>query len=107
MDRRKELEGTHGRLLRQIEAADHVVGLLVDGKLSLADAADEVGRINQGRPGFLDGLRSLYPAAVTERQLVARYVIHKAGERLEGDPARRAEVLARLEAEYRVLSTEY
>jgi hypothetical protein len=99
-DRRKELQGVHDQLRRQVEAADHVVSLLIDGELSLGDATDEILRINQGRNGFIDGLRSTYPEAHTDRQLTARYAIRKAAEQLEGDPSRQAEVLARLEAEY-------
>ncbi|HJZ56466.1 MAG TPA: hypothetical protein VKE74_15985 [Gemmataceae bacterium] len=100
---RKELEAKHERLRCQIEAADHVIELLIDGELTLPAAVDEIERITQNRSGFPGSLRVSHPDASTDRQLIVRYAIRKAAERLAEDPAQQARVLARLEAEYRQL----
>lgn len=99
VDERKHLEASHDRLAREIEACDHVVGLLINGQLPLPDAIDEIARINHDRPGFVATLRSTYSEGLTDRQLVAQYILVKIRGVLADDPHQLAEVLTRLEAE--------
>ena len=98
--RRADLGDVHARLHEQSAAADHVAGRVIDGRLSLAEASAEVERINADRPSFRDGLLASYPEATTHPRRLAAYVMHKVTQRLLDDPARRAEVLGRLQAEY-------
>jgi hypothetical protein len=100
IDRRVDLQATHDRFREQVEAADHIADLVIDGRLPLADAAAEVARINRDRPSFRDSLRCTFLDATTDRRRDAAYVIHKVSMRLSADPVRRDGVVARLRAEY-------
>jgi hypothetical protein len=102
-DDRTKLNAQHEQLWHQVEATDHIVGLLIGGEMSLPAAVDEIDQITHGRTGFLEALRFKHPDAVTDQQLLARYTIRKADEQLARDPDRRTRVIARLEAEYRQL----
>jgi len=106
-ERRKELEAGHDRLLFQIDAGDRIAGLVIDRHLTLAEAADEAFQVNQGRSGFSDSLGFTYGNGTTARERYARYVIDRVRIRLEdcGESSRLAEVMPRLEAEYRELPT--
>jgi hypothetical protein len=104
-DRRKELAAGHERLFQQMDVGDRLAAGLIDAHVSLADAADEIGRVNQDRTGFADTLRWSFGDGTSPRQRFARYLLVRARSRLEdaGDPSRLAEVTARLEAEYRAM----
>ena len=107
IERRKELAANHDRLLHQIDAGDRIAAQLIERHTSLADAAEEVGRVNEDRTGFLDSLRFSYRDAATAQRRFARYLIARVQIRLQesGDSSRLAEVTSRLEAEYQELPT--
>jgi hypothetical protein len=103
VDRRGDLEADHNLLRRRMAVADQLATQLVDGQLRLADAADEVVRVNRDRDSFFLVLSREHPGAVTERRLAARYLIAKIEDRFQDDPSRAAEATGRLEAQYRLL----
>lgn len=98
----EKLDDHHRRRRVQVEVTHHLADELAAGRLSLAEAADELARLNDGRFGFAAGLGAAYPDAPGPRHRIARYAIDKGLHRLTG-PDREA-AAARLEAEYRALS---
>ena len=101
---RAELNLTEQRLLRRIEAADHVALRLAAGDLALPAAADELAALYREQHAAVAALE-LHHADVTDRRrLFALHAIERATRLLEGDPPRRAAVLARLEREYHGMS---
>jgi hypothetical protein len=103
-DHLDDLRATHDHLQRQVGASDQVVGLLIDGRLPLAAAAEELALINRGRTGFYEALRVRHPEAASDQELAAWYALEKAVRWLAADPARRAAVSARLDAELRAMT---
>jgi hypothetical protein len=99
----RELAAASEREIRQIEASDRVAGELAAGRLSLADAVDELCRVNAGRPAFITCQRMADPDG-TERDWVAQYAVAKAVRYPAADPARQADVACRLAAEYAALT---
>jgi hypothetical protein len=104
--RHEELNAFHARLFQQMAASDGVAARLVDGQIGMADAIDELAEINGAREGFRDHLHSAFPSARTYQEQLARYALNKARRRLDDDPTRQAEVVARLEAECACLAAE-
>lgn len=105
--RGEELDDFQRRLRVQIEVSESLAADLAAGRRSLAEAADEMARVNTGRPGFEDGMESAYPDIPVLRHRVARYAIDKGRRRLgAADPSAWAAAQARLEAEYRALTGE-
>ncbi len=103
---RKNLEVSHDRLRRQIEACDRIAGRLVAGELTLAEAAEDASRVNSDRPGFDDCLQIEHPHAGTERLRAARYIMVRARFYMidRRDTSREVEVMERLEEDYRKLA---
>jgi hypothetical protein len=95
----EEVDAKGERLLQSIEAADHIVARLVDGKLTLSQATDELEPLLRNRPGF-DTVCTFYYKVKTLREGTARYAIEHASITLEHDPTRKARVLQRLQAEF-------
>ena len=90
------------KLLREIEMADHLASQMIDGKLTLAAAVDELEPTLRNRPGF-DVVRECHYKTPTFRHAVARYALTHIGIVLQSDPDRLAAVTPRLEAEYSAL----
>lgn len=95
------LEAQRVRVLREGEASGRVAARLIAGEVSLAAAVDELEPTLRERVGFECAWPDDPPP--TFRHRVARYVMTRVGAELEGDPIRRAAVLARLDAEYEAL----
>jgi hypothetical protein len=95
------LHQQHDQLLREIEFADHVTTRLAEGEQTLADAVAELEPVLRQRPGFASQCDLLYNPP-SFRHGVARYAISRVARAL-ADPARRAAVTRRLEAEYEAL----
>ena len=91
---------------RQAAASGPVVAHLVDGRITLAEATDEMEAITRDRPGFTDLMKFVYPSGPTHRARIARYTIGKVRTLLVNNPSRLAEVSSRLETEYRHLNGE-
>jgi hypothetical protein len=89
-------------LHRQIAYGDRVARRLADGSLSLRDAVEELEPVCRERVGFESVCQYQY-RATTFRQGVARYALRRVAVLLAHDPARRAAVTERLEAEYALL----
>jgi hypothetical protein len=102
---RADLDALRTYRLHQIAASDDVIGRLVDGRLSLAAAVAELEQINRDRTPFTDGLGQLFPNTPDPRLRLARWVLSRVGNWRAGAPDRLAELLTRLETEYRELAT--
>jgi hypothetical protein len=103
--RGEELDDLRRRVRVQIEVTNHLAAELAAGRLSVGEAADELARVNRGRPGFDAAMGYAYPGLPDLRHRLARYGIDKGLYRLAGaDPAERRAAEARLEAEYRALA---
>jgi hypothetical protein len=87
-----------------VEAGEDTVTRLVDGRLSLPEAADELDRLGRDRPELDPALATRFPDAPTRRLRLARYCIRMVLWWLSDDPARQAGAGARLEAEYALMS---
>ena len=98
-DRDASLEVQREKIRRETELAGHVATRVIEGRLSLAEAADELAPILKDRAGF-DTVTQCYYKAPTHRHAAARYTITHIGLLLEDDPERFAQVKTRLEAEY-------
>ncbi len=88
-------------ILREIEAAGHIAGSLLDGTLSLHEAMDHLAPMLEHRPGF-DIVWSLQLREPTFRHGVARYAINRALLKIdrEGYRTDRASFIALMEAQY-------
>ena len=86
-------------------AANQVATELIADPTRLPTAADELSEVFRQDSGMRFVLKSLFPAAPSERHVYARHAISRIEYLLKHDPARRAAVLARLEAEYASLGT--
>ncbi len=83
--------------------ANQIAGRLLTNPTQLPRAADELNEVFCEDSGMRLVLRTLYPDAPTERHLFARHAIDRIAFMLESEPARHAEVVGRLEAEYRAM----
>lgn len=103
----EQLDDTRRRLRAQVAVTDGLAADLATGRLSVAEAADEVARVNAGRWGFEVTLAAFYPAVPTFRERVARYAIDRGLRRLaETDPSDARRARDRLEAEYQELQSK-
>jgi hypothetical protein len=103
VDRHAALDDRHADLRVKVGLARCLTEQLIDGRVSLADAAAEVLRANRSRPEFLFVLRQEYPDAATDRELAARYLLAKVADYFHDEPSRRAEATGRLEVEYQAM----
>ncbi len=95
----------HGRVLderdsfimRRITIKEGLVAALIAGRASLGDVAVQFLDLNSAEPSYLDHLRTSVPGD-SDLERSAHNVLHYASARVT-DPAARAAVLARLEAE--------
>ena len=93
-----EMNAKGEQLFQSIETADHIIARLVDGKLTLSQATDELEPLLQKREGF-DIVWEYYYKAKTFREGVTRYAIEHAVRMVASDPARQAQVSQRLDNE--------
>jgi hypothetical protein len=94
-----DLAGQQDRLRDQARASDAIVRRLIESRVSLAGAVDELAEINVDRVGLI----RTYFQGETDRELFARYSFNKVCVALEGDASRAEAVLPRLRAEFRAL----
>lgn len=86
-------------------AGNQIAAQLIDGTTTLPVAADDLREVFRGDSGRRMLLGLAYPAAPSDRHLFARHGIDRVAMLLAEDPARRAAVVVRLEAEYRAMCT--
>jgi hypothetical protein len=101
-DERAALEDRRHRLQQEAVWTGAFAARLIDGSLTLAEAADQLAPILLERPGF-DTVWEVDYRAPDFRRGCARYAITKVQSVLENEPELRAAVVARLEAEYAAL----
>jgi hypothetical protein len=87
----------------QIRLSDHITTELIEGRLSLSEAVDEIEYINRERVGFEESLRVTFRPS-THRERLALYTLTKARRMLDHDPSAQVVVMARLEAEYQAMT---
>ena len=102
---RADVDAQDERARRRREVAAQVAARLTAGELSLPAAADELMELFRTDAGTCVALSTVYLGMPSERHMFARNAIDRAARHLEGDSARRAALLARLEAEYREMCT--
>ena len=104
VERDRELEAEDCQVFRHIEVKEQLVRELIAGRIALADATMQFSLLDQDYPEYMIVIRQVHPGA-TDFEKMARNVLVYAVSRLENEPAlRRIVVLARLDAELRVLS---
>lgn len=99
--RSRDIQVESDRLYCQMSACDEVAAAFIDDRIAFADAVDRIDEITRNRQGFAEVLITIHPQACTHRERLARYAFGKVRSILVDDPTRQAEVLERLEAEYR------
>jgi hypothetical protein len=100
----EELQEIRSELALLAEANRGVFARLIEGRESLAEAAEQLERTNRRRPGWPEQLRAEYPEATTDRDAHAQWAIGWVRNTLDDDPSRQAEVCARLEGEYQAMA---
>jgi hypothetical protein len=104
--RHRELDDVMNQLSRQIGASQVVIDELIDGRITLESAVEQIGQINEDRPGFDRVLETIYPSARDRRERLGRYTIARIRSVLEGEPSRLTAVLGRLDGEYQDFTRE-
>jgi hypothetical protein len=99
-ERKRELDDVMEHLSAQFAASDAVVLALIEDRIAFDAAVEEMDEINRDRTELDDVLQIAHSRAHTHEERIARYTIAKVQARLATDPARLAEVTARLEAAY-------
>jgi hypothetical protein len=105
-ERRAEVNDYAESCARRREAADHVALRLAEG-LPLERGTDEIMDLFRGDDGLCISLQVRFHEAPTARHAFALHAIDRVKRVLDGDPARGAAAVARLEAEYGQLLAEY
>lgn len=100
-ERRDDLRAERAALARCAAANNGVFVRLIEGEVSLGEAADQLEQINGWRDAWPDVIRRSEPAATTDRDAYAGWAIRWVTAHLEDDPDRLAGVRPRLEREYR------
>jgi uncharacterized protein YigA (DUF484 family) len=102
-ERREELREVFADLALRAQINRDTFARLIEGQLSLADAAETLEHANRGRPGWAEKLRTEFPGATTDRDAHALWAVRWVQNSLEDDPSRQAEVGARLDRDYRAM----
>ncbi|MFO0822458.1 MAG: hypothetical protein U0792_04955 [Gemmataceae bacterium] len=95
------VEAHRVQLRREVEIANHIAAKLIARQITLLEAIDELSPILQHRIGFEHAWPHDPPP--TFRHAVARYAITRVEAELANDPARPAEIVGRLKADYAAL----
>ena len=102
-EERAEVYAHEERSIARRRAATQIAVRLLDDPTQLPIVADELSEVFREDGGVRVVLRSFYPDAPTERHQFACHAIDRIRYLLESEPGRCAEVVARLEAEYRAM----
>jgi hypothetical protein len=98
-----EVSAVVERDARRRATAQQIAARLSATPGTLPAAADELMEVFEDDAGMRCTLRQNHPGAPTVRHAFALHVIDRVRARLDNDPARRADVVARLEVEYRAM----
>ena len=98
-ERTRDIGRVQDRLSEQIAAGESIVTALIEGRMTLPQAVDQLVEVNRDRPGFAEALICFHPNGHTHRDRIQQYVLANLRATLETDPTRLAEVLKRLEPE--------
>ncbi len=99
-DERDAVQTDADRAASRRETANQIAAQLIDGDTTLPAATDEMLEVFRDDVGMKCVLETINPDAQTERHRFARHTIERVKRVLPDDPARRAAVVERLEAEY-------
>jgi len=102
--RKRELEDEMNQLCRQIGASQVVIEALIEGRITFETAVEQIGQINEERPGFESVLETIYPSAGSRQECLCLYVLARVRSMVADEPERQAEVLHRLDDEHRELT---
>lgn len=102
-----ELDVERGEVLQRITVKEEWIANLISGRCTLASATMQFTALNEVCPTYMSLIRDSYPGA-TDEEKMARNVLDFLSPRVAGEPAwRRLALLARLNAEFQVLSAEF
>ncbi len=96
--REEELEGLQAAIEERSRAKDEVLDKLIEGRLTLFQAADRFRRFSRDFPPFWTALECKHPSLPEEERLY-RYIIEYAEVALESEPRKARTVTRRLRAE--------
>ncbi|QJW96503.1 hypothetical protein [Frigoriglobus tundricola] len=102
-EERAEVYAYEERSAARRRAANQIAVRLITDPAQLPGVADELNEVFREDGGLRFVLRGLYPDVPTERHQFARHAIDRVTFILESEPARCAEVVARLEVEYQAM----
>ncbi|MBA4188190.1 MAG: hypothetical protein C0467_09260 [Planctomycetaceae bacterium] len=88
-------------LRRQIQIKDALLDELIAGRTTLAAVTDRFLVLNQSQPASLAVIRKEYPGATDEEKTARNVIGFAEAELSKYPPTQKAEVLARLEAQFR------
>lgn len=94
---RERLAAFDVTLMNRIAAKEVIIGELIAGRATLADATSQFRSLNAERPGLLEIMRATYPNRTDEERAalnVIDYVAHRVA-----DPVAREELVSRLAAD--------
>jgi len=93
----RELTIVDSEIQQRIVVKEMKIGELIAGRLSLAEVTDEFLAMNRDQPGYMVSIRVQYTGR-TDREKVARNVIHYVHSRVDDDVEESA-LLSHLDAE--------
>ena len=102
-EERAELIAKEEFFTKRRELANQLAAKLIDRTSTLAATTDQLRELFREDDAIVSVLKSIYPDVQDERLLFARHAMLRVEQLLHAEPIRRAEVLARLKADYREL----
>ena len=97
------LDAIDFELRRQIQIKEVLLGELIEGRAALADVATQFLAMNRNSPASMGVIRKEYPGETDEEKSAYNVITFARAELSRGCPDRKAEVLARLSAEFEAL----
>jgi hypothetical protein len=101
-ERGARLDSQRGLALRRMRTLDRIVQDLIDGRLTLAEAARQLRTAQDGNPGFWVVAHAQEKAA-TEDEVLYRHLVWLVSDSLENEPERARVVRQRLEVQWAAL----
>ncbi|WP_439630454.1 hypothetical protein [Gemmata sp.] len=97
------LDAIDFELRRQIQIKEVLLGELIEGRATLADVSAQFLAMNRNSTASMTVIRKEYPGETDEEKSAYNVITFANAELSRGCPVRKAEVLARLNAEFEAL----
>jgi hypothetical protein len=95
-EREAHIEAHADDLAQRIAAGDTVANAFIEGRIEWDAAVDQIVEINRGRDGFPIALEAQFYGVTDTRELHSLYLRAKVRTKVERDPTRQCEVMARI-----------